>query len=213
MITCSHGCSFTQSTGDPQSDFPASRSLLTCQTVISRQFRHLHLHIWQVSQAYWLPLTQGPPTPLQSITRHLSLTSNPVKSTSFTSLLLPPTNPSIPPQAENNTLTCIPPICALLSSLNMAFKPRDLHSIPSELQVATQCEFCFCFTVSCSHPYFSYPHFFKTLQWFKLFLTSIATPLHKYHPSLLQENPCPMSKTCSLLNSDRSIQLRMSSSC
>lgn len=39
------------------------------------------------------------------------------------------------PYQENNTLTCISPICALLSSLNKPFKPsitcpKELHSIP-----------------------------------------------------------------------------------
>lgn len=84
----------------------------------------------------WLPLTQGPlSTPLRSITSHLSLTSDLSNQSLSLCLFVHPLIQVHHPHPENDIMTCIPSICALLSSLNKAFKPsitwpKDLHSIP-----------------------------------------------------------------------------------
>lgn len=108
-----------------------------CQNVISKQFGYPHLRIRQALQTHLA--TTGTGTLIHTLQIHHKLHKLDLKICQI--YLLHPIfsstpNPSTPPSSRKQQpglFSYIPPIYALHSSLNKAFKPLSHDSIPSRL--------------------------------------------------------------------------------
>lgn len=190
-------------TGDSQSDPSTCRSFLMCQNAISRQFGCPHLHIWQVLQTHLA--TTGTGTPIHTPPVHHKPSKLDLKICQI--YLLHPTSSSIPNphttpsngKQQPGLFLYIPPIYALHSRLNKAFRPPSRDSIPSRLHSsAYKGWYTLDFASAWDSSYPAHTHtsvtLISTLQKGGLFLTAMATPLLLCH-SILWEDSLPPSKS------------------
>ena len=190
-------------TGDSQSDPSTCRSFLMCQNAISRQVGYPHLHIWQALQTHLA--TTGTGTPIHTPPIHhkpnkldLKICQIYLLHPTFSSTLNPHTPPSNWKQ-QSGLFPYIPPIYALHSRLNKAFRPPSRDSISSRLHSSAYkgwyaLDFVSAWDSSCPAHTHTSVTLLSTLQKDGLFLTALATPLHICH-SILWKDSLPPPKS------------------